>query len=408
MNAPRFGQFGALLLAALALCVPVLHPRADAVAQTATSQTSSRTGAYPTIVQAPPMQVGDSSASAHQPAPSRMGEKLAQSGAGPAAPPVSPATPADAAAGGAKPAAPARSERFSFAVMADTPYRVPQDFPRFDRLIDAIAASKPAFSVHLGGIMSAHEPCTDEYYRSILRRFVKLGHPLIYTPGDNEWLNCHLERAGKFDPRERLNKLREVFFPDPTRSIGDNHMVVEPQSAVLPARSAYVENVRFWRNNVLFVAVHVVGMNNGFEPSSKESIEEYFARNRANVTWIDDSFRLAREKGAIAVVLLTHASLFDLRQKSPVMPAASGYGDTVRAIERGMRVFGKPLLLVHGSGHEFEFEGLRGADYKRIPNAWRLQVMGDTHAHGVMITVDPHSSGVFSFGPLVVPENGPP
>jgi hypothetical protein len=64
------------------------------------------------------------------------------------------------------------------------------------------------------------------------------------------------------------------------------------------------------------------------------------------------------------------------------------------------------MLVIHGDDHEFEVDGFRGTDLKRIPNVWRLQVMGDSYVHAVRVTVDPASPSVFGFRPLVVPENG--
>ena len=63
--------------------------------------------------------------------------------------------------------------------------------------------------------------------------------------------------------------------------------------------------------------------------------------------------------------------------------------------------------IIHGDDHEFEFDGFCGTDYKRIPNVWRLQVMGESYIHAVTVTVDPSSPGVFGFRPLIVLENGP-
>ena len=191
---------------------------------------------------------------------------------------------------------------FSFMVIGDVPYRVPQDFVRFDRLIAAVNATNPAFTFHVGDIKAANEPCTDEYFRGIFNRFKKITGPLIYTPGDNEWTDCHRERAGKFNPRERLDKVREIFFAEPGRSLGATPMPIDSQSVVMPNHARYVENGRFWRNGVLFVTVHVVGGNNGLEATELEAASEYFDRNKANVVWLDDSFKLARDQGAKAVV----------------------------------------------------------------------------------------------------------
>ena len=39
--------------------------------------------------------------------------------------------------------------------------------------------------------------------------------PLIYTPGDNEWTDCHRRSNGGYDPLERLGRLRDVLFDEP-------------------------------------------------------------------------------------------------------------------------------------------------------------------------------------------------
>jgi hypothetical protein len=295
---------------------------------------------------------------------------------------------------------------FEFVALGDMPYRLPQDFPKFDRLIEVINATKPAFSIHVGDIKSGSEPCTDEYFRSMFQRFQRFEQPMVFTPGDNEWTDCHRERAGRYNPRERLAKLREIFYPTPKQSLGKAPMPVEPQSAVQAAHAKYVENHRFWRSGVLFVLVHVVGSNNGFETLDPEAVAEYFERNKANVAWLDDSFKLAREQGARAVVVAFQANLYDVKQKFSAIPLASGFVDTLKAIERGARAVAKPMLVIHGDDHEFEVDGFRGTDLKRIPNVWRLQVMGDSYVHAVRVTVDPASPSVFGFRPLVVPENG--
>jgi hypothetical protein len=296
---------------------------------------------------------------------------------------------------------------FEFVAFGDMPYKTPQDFPRFDRMIEAVNTAKPAFSIHIGDVKSSSEPCTDEYYRSIHGRFQRFETPLVFTPGDNEWTDCHRDRAGKYNPRERLEKLRGIFFATPGQSLGKTTMPVENQSKVMPTYAKFVENQRFWKNGVLFIVPHVTGSNNGFETTELEAASEYFERNKANIAWLDDSFKLAREQGAKAVVIALHANMHDIKQKFPAVPVASGFVDTLRAIDRGARAFGRPMLVIHGDDHEFEIDGFRGTDYKRIPNVWRLQVMGENYMHGVTVTVDPALPGVFGFRPFIVPENGP-
>ena len=63
----------------------------------------------------------------------------------------------------------------------------------------------------------------------------------------------------------------------------------------MPAYAGYVENSRFARNDVQFIGVHVVGSNNGFEAQDPAAATEFFARDKANVAWIDDGFKRAQE-----------------------------------------------------------------------------------------------------------------
>lgn len=298
-------------------------------------------------------------------------------------------------------------QTFEFVALGDMPYKLPDDTARVDRLIAAINRAKPAFSIHIGDIKSGSSSCADATLAAELARFQTFEQPLVYTPGDNEWTDCHRQAAGKFDPRERLAKVRELFFAKPDQSLGKTSLPVETQAKTMPAHAKYIENARFWKNDVLFVTVHVVGSNNGFETREKEAALEYFERNAANVAWLDASFTVARATGAKAMVIAMQANMYDIKQKWPEMPSASGYIDTVKAIERGAKALGKPILLIQGDEHELEIQSFMGTNYKRVPNVLRLQVMGADLVHAVRVIVDPESPGVFGFVPLIVPENGP-
>ena len=305
-------------------------------------------------------------------------------------------------------AQPAAAQPFEFIALGDTPYKLPDDYVKFDRLIAAINARKPSFSIHVGDIKSGSSPCSDENLKKVLDQFATFEQPLVYTPGDNEWTDCHRPRAGGFDPLERLAKVRELFFADPGRSQGRVKITVESQSRVMAERfSTFVENARWSQNGVVFATVHVVGSNNNFEPGAPAVAMEYFARDAANVAWIDAIFAHAVASGAKAVVLSWQADVQDVRQKwQGDMPRVSGFVNTVNAVERGAKAFGKPVLVIHGDEHEFQVGRFLNAKYKAIPNVLRLEVMGAEDVHAVRVVVDPDSPGVFGFFPLLVPENG--
>lgn len=81
------------------------------------------------------------------------------------------------------------AEPFSFVALGDTAYNLPRDEPVYARLIARINAARPAFTVHVGDTWGAL-PCTEANYRRVLDAFQTYDHPLIYTPGDNEWTDC--------------------------------------------------------------------------------------------------------------------------------------------------------------------------------------------------------------------------
>ena len=303
-------------------------------------------------------------------------------------------------------APPSGPNTFTFIALGDMPYSA-DDVVKVDRLFAAVNKARPAFVLHLGDVKSGSVPCTDEVLRRSFDQIQTIEPPLVFSIGDNEWTDCHRERAGRFDPRERLAKVREIYFPRPGQSLGKKPMPLEAQSLVDAKHKAYVENQRFQRNGVVFIVAHVVGSNNGFEARELKAAEEFFARNAANVAWIDDGFRIARETSAKAVVLAFQANLYDIKQKYPEVPRASGYLDIIRSIERGAKSLGKPVLVVTGDEHEFELEGFRDTSFKLVPNTLRLQVPGAERVHAVRVLVDPDDPAVFGIMPLVVPENGP-
>jgi hypothetical protein len=295
---------------------------------------------------------------------------------------------------------------FTFVAFGDMPYRV-ADIEKVDRLVAAINRLKPAFTIHVGDIKSGGMPCTDQELKRALDQINMLEQPVVYSIGDNEWTDCHREPAGKFDPRERLAKLRELAFARPGQSMGRSPMQVESQAVLMPKHAKFVENQRFSKNGVLFIVPHIVGSNNGFETQDPKAAAEFFERNAANIDWINDGFRVASETAAKAVVIAFQANLYDIRQGYPEMPRASGFVETVQAIAKGARAFGKPVLVVHGDNHVLEIEAFKDAALKPVPNTLRLQLQGDHLVHAMRILVDPDMPGVFGFVPLIVPENGP-
>lgn len=295
---------------------------------------------------------------------------------------------------------------FEFVALGDMPYKVPDDVPRFDRLIAKVNDLKPAFTIHVGDTKSGSTSCADNELQRIYDQLQTFEGPLVYTPGDNEWTDCHREKAGKFDPLERLAKVREMFFKGPG-SLGRAPIDLTRQGDVAAEHRPFVENARWTHGGVMFATVHVVGSNNNLL-SKKAMADEYFARNAANVAWIKDSFAEAAKAGAAAVVIAMQADMFYLSELRPVINTdGNGFIDTVKAISSAAEAFGKPVLVVNGDTHVLRIDQpFFYADNKTpLESVTRLQVMGEGRVHAVRVLVDPDAGNVFSFQPLMVPEN---
>ncbi|MFK7838075.1 MAG: hypothetical protein AB8B60_17835 [Sulfitobacter sp.] len=232
----------------------------------------------------------------------------------------------------------------SFVALGDAPYGKPEEvFPPYKSLIENVNAAKPGLVVHIGDT-HGHYTC-DNALMDQLRGFMDdFDAPVLYTPGDNEWTDCGSTEEGSFDPLERLSYLRKTYFK------GGMSLGAKPEKVQNQARKGYPENARLMKGNVGFVTVHVVGSNNNFSPSDPAAADEFFARNTANVAWLEESF--AKFKDADAIVVALHADMFvplsgfreGWHPMSPFRDIGITLGKQSSALE-------KPVLLLYGDSH---------------------------------------------------------
>jgi len=112
----------------------------------------------------------------------------------------------------------ASSKSFAFGVIGDLPYS-PEQEAQFPNLLQEMNDADLAFVVHVGDFKDSSAPCSDDLFTQRKALFQTSRHPFIYLPGDNEWTDCHLAKAGGYDPLERLARLRGLFFSG-NRSLG--------------------------------------------------------------------------------------------------------------------------------------------------------------------------------------------
>ncbi|HEU0220782.1 MAG TPA: metallophosphoesterase [Paracoccaceae bacterium] len=293
----------------------------------------------------------------------------------------------------------APAEPFRFVAIGDMPYGKPEEVYRpFEALIGAINAAAPDLVLHIGDTKSGGTPCSDQMLADQLNYLNSFASPLLYTPGDNEWTDCHRKNAGGFDPLERLAHLRQTYFADPATSFGKAPVAVESQ-----ADRGYPENVRLLHKEVMFVTAHVVGSNNNFEPRDIKAVEEFMARDDANVRWLRRGFEAAATADAKAMVVAIQADMFEFDWNAfgdETWLRHSGFGRFGAALQEAAAAFGKPVLLVYGDSHIFR---LTRPFPKTAPNLVALEVFGDKDMHATIVTADPATREVFSFGTLLNP-----
>jgi lambda repressor-like predicted transcriptional regulator len=294
-------------------------------------------------------------------------------------------------------------ESFKFVALGDMPYSIPEDYPRYERLIAAINQTNPSFSIFIGDTKSGSTPCSDEYNLKVKSYFNQFTSPLIYSIGDNEWTDCHRPLAGSYDPIERLDKLRSTFF-NTRKSFGKQQLELTRQSDVDPRYQKFVENAYWVKNQFLFVSIHIPGSNNNFE-RDEQAKAEYFERNQANLEWIQNSFTLAQKMNYLGIIFCYQADMF--YTPTQAVNPDSGYRDTLQVLSKNAQAFKKPVLLIHGDSHRLILDQpLKTVDQKHtLENVLRLQVMGAEQVQAVTIGVNPKSEQPFTFTPILLRQN---
>lgn len=294
------------------------------------------------------------------------------------------------------------AQSFKFIALGDMPYSQPDDFPRLERLIQAINYQKPAFSIFVGDTKSGSSPCSNEHVEKMTTYFNSFKSPLIYSIGDNEWTDCHRDLAGQYNSLERLDHIRNKQFQS-SSSFGVVKLKLQRQADLMPQFSDYVENSLWTRGHFLFVNLHIPGSNNNLG-RDKESDQEYQKRNEANLAWINHAYKLAREKKYAGIIFAFQADIF----YSPELATSinSGYRDTISAFRNQSEKLAIPVLLIHGDSHQLKIDQpLMSSNNRLLENVYRLEVMGANQVQAVEVRVNAQESSPFSFRALIVPQN---
>lgn len=281
-------------------------------------------------------------------------------------------------------------DAFVFGVLGDAPYSDAEE-PKFLEMMRRIDGEPLAFLVHIGDFKAGSgSPCTDALFERRRAQLDASAHPLVLTPGDNDWTDCRRKSNGGFDPIERLARLRQLFFAD-RQSLGRHRIetLAQDQCLAPPVAgcgcAAHPENRQWTYSGVRFVTLNIPGSDNnvGFDPANDE---EARCRNEANRQWLERAVRESASPQTRALVVATQADPWATRK--PV------YRDFLRQMEDAARELAKPVLFVHGDSHTY-----RADTPFATANPQRLETFGSPFVGWVKVTVDPQSTGIFRFEP---------
>jgi hypothetical protein len=275
---------------------------------------------------------------------------------------------------------------FSFGVMGDAPYNLPEEL-RFRLVLRDLDAHDLSTVISVGDIFS--QPCTDEMYLRARGWFNGLRHPVVYTPGDNEWFDCWEPGSGGYEPQERLAFLRQIFYTTPAQSLGGRKIT-------LASQPEFVENVRWTDQSLVFATVHLIGSENGRRPFPNRTEDDVAAakkRTAAAAAWLRETFSAAQDGNASGVVVAMQGAPFD--EPPAERELFEPFLATLRE-EAGR--FQRPVLIAHGDLHTYKVDRQLG-----LANLTRLEVPGSPAVGWVRVTVTPGAREPFAFEPHVIP-----
>lgn len=319
----------------------------------------------------------------------------------------------------------------TIAVFGDWPYNQ-NLLANAPLLISSINADKDVSQViHVGDIHSGSMPCTSagilppiptsnpDWNQSVYHQFQQFNAPVVYTPGDNEWTDCHKSKEkSSGNPLNELASLRNLFFAKPGLTLGINERAVKTQAMdfdpAYPADAKYVENVMWKDAKVVFVTLNLPGSNNDTLPwtgafsNAALQMAEVSERTSADMRWLQAAFKEAHNSHAKALVVAVQADMWDTAALQAGGDGLDKYTDLVKMLADLSVQFARPVLLLNGDSHLYGADkpladpaSVTGAIHKTqaVANLTRLTVQGSTNAPAewLRLTIDHRKHDVFSW-----------
>lgn len=223
---------------------------------------------------------------------------------------------------------------------------------RFRHAIEE-ASDKTLSFVVVTGIKGAGESCSDKLYQQRRDLIDEAKRPVIVSPAASDWTDCR-NSAGRSNAIERLNRLRELLYPDQS-SLGTKKIQLTRLS-MSPRFRSYAENAHWEVGKVLYATLNLPANNNHYLAAAGRN-SEYEDRLVANRFWLNRLFAIARRDKLDAVVLFSEgdmqpfakpAGLGGLLRRAPAVQ--DGFAETRKQVMALAQKFQGKVLLVDSAG----------------------------------------------------------
>jgi hypothetical protein len=218
--------------------------------------------------------------------------------------------------------------------------------------IDDTGEQSLAFVV-VTGIKGMQENCGDKLYQKRRDMIGDAQRPMIVAPAGSDWTECK-NSAGRSTAIERLNRLRELFYAEPS-SLGSKKLPLTRQS-MSPRFRSYAENAHWEVDKVLYATVNLPSNNNHYLPAAGRN-SEYEDRLVANRFWLNRLFAIAKRDKADALVLFSEGDLKPFSEPTGLRALLrraptghDGFAETRRQVLALAQKFKGKVLLVDSAG----------------------------------------------------------
>lgn len=191
------------------------------------------------------------------------------------------------------------------------------------------------------GVKAAAEPCSDALYARRRDMFEDARPPVIVVPAASDWADCR-NAAGRRDGVERLNRLREVLYAEPS-ALGEKALMLARQSANAKFRS-YAENSYWITGNVLYATLNIPSNNNHYRTEAGRN-SEFEDRAVANRFWLNRLFALAKRRKFQALVLFSEGNLKVLSDEPGIL---ARFGRSAPLLQDGFAAPRRQIVAMAG------------------------------------------------------------